>query len=265
MQCVRPAGRLRSPILAGFPVSKRRNQWESGEGLFVPHSSDGPASFLENTPSIRQRVSGLRPWILDDSHTQRYTAARAVRTLTAPAIAAILLTLLLGLRTFGHLFFVYYALAAITLAWQWYAVVLPGWKKWLGKKGVEGDEAELLAHRAGLAWLGESAIGPFAFHTTGAAVCGIHFGPWLLSRWFVWILPLAGMSTRNPTGDEYLQNFEVASIVPALVLGYLLSRHFQGSSTFAWILPMLILVYKLLTFTDPNASIIAPSHSSSRF
>jgi hypothetical protein len=98
---------------------------------------------------------------------------------------------------------------------------------------------------------------------TAAAVCGTHFGPWLLSRWFVWILPLAGM-TRTPTGDDYLQYFEVASFVPAFVVGYVLSRHFRLLATWAWIVPTVVLVYKLLTFTDPYASVLVP-HFSTRF
>ncbi len=176
---------------------------------------------------------------------------------TVPAIAALLLVPFLGLRMFGPFLFVYYVLAGMTLGWQWYVVTLPGWKRWLARNSVQDEEADQLAHRAGLAWLGETRIGPFALHTTAVAVCGIYFGPWLLSRWFVWILPLAG-STRTPTGNDYLQYFEVASVVPALVVGYVLSLYFQRQSTWAWIVPTAVLVYKLLTFTDPYASVLVP-------
>jgi len=185
-------------------------------------------------------------------------------TLTAPVIAAILLVPFLGLRMFGPALFVYYVLAGMTVGWQWYSLALPCWKRWVARKGAQDEEVEHLAYRSGLAWPGEAMIGPFALHTTAAAVCGIHFGPWLLSRWFVWILPLVGMSTRTPTGDDYLQHFELASIVPALVVGYVLSRHLPRLATCAWILPTVVLVYKLLTFTEPYASILAP-HSSTRF
>ncbi len=185
-------------------------------------------------------------------------------TLTAPATAAILLVPVLGLRIFGPSLFVYYVLAGVTVGWQWYSVALPGWKKWLVRKGVQDDEVERFARRAGLVWPGEGAIGPFALHTTAAAVCGVHFGPWLLSRWFVWILPLAGVPTGTLTADYYLQHFEVASIVPALVVGYVLSRHLPTLATCAWILPTVVLVYKLVTFTEPYASILAP-HSSTWF
>ena len=182
---------------------------------------------------------------------------------TAPAIAAIVLVPFLGLRTLGPFFFVYYVLAGIAFGWQWYSLPLPAWKRWLARKGVQNDEGQHLAHRAGFAWLGESRIGPLAFHTTASAACGIHFGPWLLSRWFVWILPLVN-ETRTPIGDYYLQHFEVASVIPAIVAGYVLSRHFRSMATWAWIVPTVVLGYKLLTFTDPYASVLG-SHFSTRF
>src|ERR1700730_9963618 len=93
----------------------------------------------------------------------------------------------LALRMFGPSLFPYYVLAGVTVGWQWYSVALLSWKKWLARKGVHDAEVEHLARRAGFVWPGEAAIGPFALHTTAGAVCGIQFGPWLLSRWFVWI------------------------------------------------------------------------------
>jgi hypothetical protein len=181
----------------------------------------------------------------------------------APAIAALLLVPFLGLRMFGPSLFVYYVLAGMTFGWQWYALALPSWKRWLARNGVQDEEAQQLTHRAGLAWLGEGKIGPFALHTTTAAVCGIHLGPWLLSCWFVWLLPLVG-STRTPTGNDYLQYFEVASVVPAFVVGYVLSLYFRSQATWAWIVPTGVLVYKLLTFADPYASVLVP-HFWTRF
>jgi len=185
--------------------------------------------------------------------------------LTVPAIAGILLVPFFGLRMFGPSLFLYYLLAGIALAWQWYSVAATSWKKWLAGKGVPQEEADSLAHRAGLAWpAGIAGIGAFALHTTAAAICGIYLGPWLLSRWYAWILPLLGMSSHTPTGNDWLQHFELTSIVPALVVGYLLSRYSGRLATYAWVLPTAILVYKLLTFTEPQTSVLAP-HSSMRW
>jgi len=184
-------------------------------------------------------------------------------TLTVPAIAGILLVPFLGLREFGPFLFLYYLLAGITLAWQWYSFALPAWKKWLVGKGVPQEAVDALTHHAGLVWP-SAGFGFFALHTTAAAICGIHFGPWLLSRYYIWILPLSGMSSRTPTGNDYLQHFELASIVPAFVIGYLLSRRFGRLARSAWILPTVILAYELLRFVEPPVSVLA-LHPSTRF
>jgi hypothetical protein len=186
-------------------------------------------------------------------------------TMTAPAVAGILLFPFFGLRMFGPSLFLYYVMAGIAVAWQWFTVALPSWKKWLTAKGARQEEVDAIAHRSGLAWPVDAAIGPFALHTAAAAVCGIHLGPWLLSRWYAWILPLTGMS-HVPTGNDRLQNFELVSIVPALVVGYLLSRHLGRFAAYAWILPTVVLAYKLLMFSEPRASVLATApHSSIRF
>jgi len=186
-------------------------------------------------------------------------------TLTAPVVAAILGFPFFGLRMFGPFLLLYYLLAGIAVAWQWHSVALPSWEKWLTEKALPREEVDNLAHRAGLAWpAGTAAVGSFALHTTAAAACGIYFGPWLLSRWYAWILPLLGMSGHTPTGNDWLQNFELVSIVPAFAVGYLVSRRFGRLATYAWILPTLILVYDLLKFTEPQVSVLVP-HSSTRF
>ena len=137
---------------------------------------------------------------MEDSLTRRAILVGHLE-LTVPAIAGILLVPFFGLRMFGPSLFLYYLLAGIALAWQWYSVAEPSWKQWLVGKGVPQEEADNLAHRAGLAWpAGIAGIGFFALHTTAAAICGIHLGPWLLSRWHAWILPLLGMSSHTPTG-----------------------------------------------------------------
>lgn len=185
-------------------------------------------------------------------------------TLTGPAITAIFVLPFLGFRMFGPAMFVYYVLAAIAFGWQWFSIFLPSWKKWLLGKNIQLDDVEHLARHTGFAWAVESAIGPFAFHTTAAVVCGLHLGPWLLSRWYAWIKPLSGMSSHAPTGNDWLQNFELTSILPALIVGYLLSRYSPRLSTYAWVLPTAVLAYKLLTFTEPQASVLA-SQSSMRW
>jgi hypothetical protein len=185
--------------------------------------------------------------------------------LTAPAIATILLIPLFSLYMFGPFLLIYYVMTGVAFAWQWYLVALPNWKEWLTDKGAQQEEIDSLARRSGLAWPADAAIGPFALHTAAAALCALHLGPWLLSRWYVWMLPLTGRTIHIPTGNDHLQNFELVSIVPALVLGYLLARRFGRFAAYAWVLPTVVLAYKLLTFTEPYASVLAASSSMTRF
>jgi hypothetical protein len=201
---------------------------------------------------------------MDNALTSRATLVGHL-ILTAPAVAAILLVPFFGLRMLGPFLFFYYITMGIAIGWQWYLVALPKWKIWLTGKGAQQEEVDALAIRSGLAWPVDAAIGPFALHTATAAVCGIHLGPWLLSRWYVWILPLTGRSSHIPTGNDHLQNFELVSIVPALVVGYLLARRFGRFATYAWVFPTAVLAYKLLTFTEPYVSVLAGSSSMTRF
>jgi hypothetical protein len=162
---------------------------------------------------------------------------------------------------FGPLLFVYYALAGVMFAWQWHSVSLPFWTKWLTRNGVPDEEALELAHRAGFDWVGKNKLGPFALHTTAAAICGIFLGPWLLSRWFLWILPLVG-TTLPITGSDHLQHFELVSVVPAFVVGYFIYPRFPKLATSAWVVPTVVLVYKMLTFTEPYSSVLTPHPST---
>jgi hypothetical protein len=184
-------------------------------------------------------------------------------TITIPVVAFIPLVLYWGLHQFGPFLWPYYVSGALAIAWQWYSIALPQWKGFVKREGVPDNETEELARRSALVWPGAASVGSFALHTTAAAVCGIHFGPWLLSRWFAWVLPILGMSS-TPSSDYWLQHLELVSIVPALAVGYLVSRCFEKLATWAWILPTLILLFRLLTFTEPYASVLA-SNPLSRF
>jgi hypothetical protein len=76
---------------------------------------------------------------MDNALTSRATLVGHL-TLTAPAIAGILLVPFFGLRMFGPSLFLYYVMASIALGWQWYLVALPNWKKWLTAKGAQPRE-----------------------------------------------------------------------------------------------------------------------------
>jgi hypothetical protein len=176
--------------------------------------------------------------------------------ITVPVVLAVPLVVYWGLGEFGPLLWPYYVTAGIALGWQWYLIALPRWK---------GLLTEDVARRSGLVWPGAGAIGSFALHTTAVPLCGIFLGPWLFSRWFVWILPLFRVSPAMPRAEYWLQNLESVSIIPALVFGALIARYFEKLASWAWIVPTIILTYKLLTYTNPNVSVFASADSWSRF
>ena len=187
--------------------------------------------------------------------------------ITIPAIAAIPLLLYFGLYMFGTGLLLYYICAGLAVSWQWYVIAVPHWKESLRKRGVQENEIEEIRRRSGLLWPGASLVGLFALHTTVAVVCALRVGPWLVGRWFGWILPMSGRTSSlgfTSYSDYYLQHLELVSILPALAVGYIVCRYFRKLAIWAWILPTIILSYKLLTFTDPQASILI-SHPLSRF
>jgi hypothetical protein len=179
-------------------------------------------------------------------------------TITLPAVLAVPLFVYWGLYQFGPPLWPYYMTGGIALAWQWYSMALPRWKGLLTRGGLQVDEVDEAARRSGFAWPGTEAIGSFALHTTAVPLCGIFLGPWLFSRWFVWILPLFGTSLAMPRADYWLQHLELVSITPALLFGALVARYYEKLASWAWLLPAIILSYKLLTFRDPHASVFTP-------
>jgi hypothetical protein len=185
--------------------------------------------------------------------------------ITAPAIAITVALVYFLLYIFGPLLMPYFVLAGLALSWQWYMMATAHWEESLAKRGAQKDEIEELARRGGLCWPGASSIGLFALHTAAAEICAVNVGPWLIYHWFGWILPLTGFSTTTLGTDCYLQHLEVVSIVPSLVVGYIVAGHFRRLATSAWIVPTIILGYKLWTFSDPHASVLAPPNPWSRF
>lgn len=191
---------------------------------------------------------GYTPPIVDSQNATPGQVLLGHLAITVPVVLAVPLVVYWGLGEFGPLLWPYYVTAGIALAWQWYSIALPRW-----------------GQGSGFVWPGAGAIGSFALHTTAVPMCGIFLGPWLFSRWFVWILPLLRISPAMPRGDYWLQHLELVSIIPALVFGALVARHFERLASWAWVVPTMILSYKLSTFTKPDASVLASADPWSRF
>jgi hypothetical protein len=214
---------------------------------------------------VRRAGEGYTPAIVDVNAAPRRLVLLGHLAITVPAIAAIPLFVRWGLYQFGPSFWPYYVTGGVALAWQWYLIALPSWEGLLRKRGLQENETEAAARQSGLVWPGTGAIGSFAVHTTAAVVCGIHLGPWLLSRWFVWVLPALGRSPTMPRADYWLQHLELVSIIPAAIVGYVISGYLGKLASWSWAVPTLILGYKLLAFTNGDASVFASGHDWSRF
>jgi hypothetical protein len=116
-------------------------------------------------------------------------------------------------------------------------------------------------------WLGYFAA--FMLHTCVAYACAIHLSAWLVFHWFGWIMPILHVWTSTPATDWYLQHLELMTILPALMVGYLNVARFlpntirnfmheghQSIATWAWILPTLVLGYKMLEYQAPWSSVL---------
>lgn len=66
----------------------------------------------------------------------------------------------------------------------------------------------------------------FSIHTAIVYGCAIRLSPWLVYHWFGWFAPMLHVSINVPAGDWppgdwYLQHLELATVVPALIVGYI--------------------------------------------
>ncbi len=184
--------------------------------------------------------------------------------LTLPALAAVCLLPFLAYRAVGPNELIYATFGSFALAWQFRVHQFQIWKGSLMKAGLSETEVAALARRCGLAFGWEDKVSSFALHTSAAAMCAFHVGPWLVGRWFAWIIPLTGQSNHSWSGDFWMQHFEPVSMVPAAVAGYFIARFIPKLSLFAWLVPTFLLAIKLITYSDGNSSVLS-AHSMSSF
>lgn len=118
----------------------------------------------------------------------------------------------------------------------------------------------------------ESRLGyvvAFILHTYVAYACAIHLSQWLVFHWFGWVMPIVHQFTNVPATDWYLQHFELMTILPAIVVGYLNVTRFlpnairnflheghHSIATWAWIVPTLMLAYRMLDYHSPSSSVL---------
>jgi len=183
---------------------------------------------------------------------------------TLPAIAVISAVLVFHKYLF-MLGWPYYLTMGFALAYQWYTAAMPLWRGTLTKRGVSESEVEQIADEGGLVLPGASSAGLLALHTTAAGLCATYLNVWLAGQMVHWILPLIGQPAPFHVMDFYLQHFELANVIPAFLLGCVIVRKFPGFSTWAWLVPTIVFLYKLVTFVEPNVSLLAPGDPWHRF
>jgi hypothetical protein len=133
------------------------------------------------------------------------------------------------------------------------------------------SHAPIAVPNGGKSWVAYAAA--FVLHTLVAYTCALHLSQWLVFHWFRWIAPILQISISIPAPDWYLQHFEVATILPALVLGYLdLARwlpptarsymHEGRSGSIAiwtWSIPTAVLLYRMLLYHAPSSVLFGTS------
>jgi hypothetical protein len=125
-------------------------------------------------------------------------------------------------------------------------------------------------------WLGYFAA--LMVHTYVAYSCAMHLSQWLVFHWFRWVMPILDVSTSTPAADWYLQHFELMTILPALVVGYVNVARFlphtirtfmhedhHSIATWAWIFPTLVLTYRMLEYHAPSSVLLGNSMTAVKY
>lgn len=91
-------------------------------------------------------------------------------------------------------------------------------------------------------------LGLFLVHTFAVYVCALFFSPRLVATWFNVIAPFFHVEASTWSADWYLHHLVVVSAVPAMIVGYINVRHPESLAPWVWVVPSLLLGYKLLTY-----------------
>jgi hypothetical protein len=89
-------------------------------------------------------------------------------------------------------------------------------------------------------------------HTSIVYICAIRLSPMLTYYW----LALFGVSTLS-AGDWYLQHLEIVTLLPAAVVGFVITRWRPVGSFWSWLLPTGVLVCGLLLYSSPHSVLVS--------
>jgi hypothetical protein len=123
-------------------------------------------------------------------------------------------------------------------------------------------------------WL---VVPAFAVHTFLVYFLATNLSPILVGRWFAWVLPAIQFHTVISPRDWYLQNLELITILPALIGGYINLPRFVPAivagqirealpgGAWTWIIPTLVLLYKMAAYGAPSSVFYSGSHSAFKY
>ena len=123
------------------------------------------------------------------------------------------------------------------------------------------------------------SIPGLALHTLIVYMLAVHISPMLVGRWFAWILPALHFHTSLASRDWYLQHLEFVTIVPALIAGYFNVARFvpaivggqvketrrEPAAVWVWIVPTLVLLYKMGRYQMPSSVLYEASQTAFRY
>jgi len=96
-------------------------------------------------------------------------------------------------------------------------------------------------------------------HTLAVYLCAVHLSPWLVGRSFAWSGRILQFSAASVPGDWYLQHMELASVIPALIVGHVTARQLRSAATWAWVIPTVVLSYRFLQYHAPSSVLLGNS------
>jgi hypothetical protein len=121
-------------------------------------------------------------------------------------------------------------------------------------------------------------IAAFMLHTYVAYSCAMHVSQRLVFYWFGWVAPILHVPSIVPATDWYLKHFELMTILPALVIGYVnvarilpdVVRNFMyeeqhSIATWAWTFPTFVLLYKMLEYHVPSSVLFGGSMTAMKY
>lgn len=126
-------------------------------------------------------------------------------------------------------------------------------------------------------WLG--LVPALALHTTIVYTFALQISMVLVGRWFAWVAPVLHVSSSVPPADWYLQHLEVVIVIPALLAGYInvvrfvpaiffrpfWDNRFDSAVTWAWTIPTLVLVYRMLLYQPPSSVLFGTSMTAVKY